>query len=209
MNLEKRIKALVDFQTKFKGIVNTEFTKLSKEQIDLRVNMYDEEAEEFLKAHRLGDKVEELDAICDEIFLTIGDAVVFGVQNDLKMKQGNVYGVTPKFLTAYSLMFADSIKRNDKESVISSIELRLGAIYAKAEALYGEDVDYILDEAMTAVEESNMSKLGDDGEPIYNEKGSKYYDPSKPEGKILKNPKTFFTPTERLSDILKNFNFIK
>ena len=42
---------------------------------------------------------------------------------------------------------------------------------------YAENMGWLLDEAMNSVHESNMSKLGEDGKPIYRE-----------DGKVLKGP---------------------
>ena len=42
---------------------------------------------------------------------------------------------------------------------------------------YAENMDWFLDEALNRVHESNMSKLGEDGKPIYRE-----------DGKVLKGP---------------------
>lgn len=81
LNIAKHIQELVEFQTSFGATHNTEFTLLPKEIVDLRINMYDEEAEEFLKFFRLNNKVEILDAISDELFLFLGDVVSFGVQS--------------------------------------------------------------------------------------------------------------------------------
>jgi predicted HAD superfamily Cof-like phosphohydrolase len=42
---------------------------------------------------------------------------------------------------------------------------------------YAENLDWDLDEALNRVHRSNMSKLGEDGEPVYRE-----------DGKVLKGP---------------------
>ena len=42
---------------------------------------------------------------------------------------------------------------------------------------YAENMNWFLDEALDRVHESNMSKLGEDGKPIYRE-----------DGKVLKGP---------------------
>ena len=209
MNLEKRILALELFQQKFKGIFNKTFTPLTEEQINLRINMYDEEAEEFLKAHRTGDIVESLDAILDEIFLIIGDSVCFGVQDKLKLLTADMYWFnSPKAVTLMSLLYSEDMKHNSEKTVIDSCNNRLNRVVCKARILYGDNANEILDKGMTVVEESNMSKLGNDGEPIYNQVDSEFYDPKKAIGKILKNPKTYFEPTERLTKILKDYGII-
>lgn len=211
MKLENRIAALKLFQTKFKGDCNDEFTKLSDEKINLRINMYDEEAEEFLKAHRTNDKVEELDAICDELFLTIGDAVCFGVHDNLLdsdiYKLNSDIGIfkSPKLITLLSLMDSEELRVNKEEVVTESCRSRINMLVRKANLLYGDKHLEIVEKGMEVVEASNMSKLGDDGEPIYNHPDHILYDEKKPIGKILKNPTTYFEPTETLTQILKEY----
>lgn len=210
MKLENRIAALKLFQTKFKGDCNDEFTKLSDEKINLRINMYDEEAEEFLKAHRTNDKVEELDAICDELFLTIGDAVCFGVHDKLCESEmykpiSNSFIRNPKLLTVACLIASEDIRENTEDAVVGSCFSRISRIVRKAKLLYGDKYLEIVEKGMEVVEASNMSKLGDDGEPIYNHPDHILYDEKKPIGKILKNPTTYFEPTEKLTKILKEY----
>ena len=53
---------------------------------------------------------------------------------------------------------------------------------------YAENMGWLLDEALNRVHESNMSKLGEDGKPIYRE-----------DGKVLKGPN--YKPPE-LSDLV-------
>lgn len=59
----------------------------------------------------------------------------------------------------------------------------------------------VIEEVFNVVVDSNMSKLDDNGRPIYNEFGSFYYDSNKPIGKILKS-KNFFSPTEKIDSII-------
>lgn len=60
--------------------------------------------------------------------------------------------------------------------------------------------DKIVD-IFNAIHESNMSKLGIDGNPVIN--GKQVFDESKPIGKILKGP-NYFTPTSQIEEILKS-----
>lgn len=60
--------------------------------------------------------------------------------------------------------------------------------------------DKIVD-IFNAIHESNMSKLGLDGNPVIN--GKQVFDESKPIGKILKGP-NYFTPTSQIEEILKS-----
>lgn len=51
-------------------------------------------------------------------------------------------------------------------------------------------------EAFNIIHDSNMSKLGDDGKPVY------YPDGHEKAGKIAKGP-NFYTPTDKLIDLLE------
>ena len=73
--------------------------------------------------------------------------------------------------------FKNAIKNNDLKEVADALTDILYVTYGAGHA-FGIDLDKCFDE----VQQSNMSKLGDDGKPIYNE-----------EGKVMKGPK-FFKP---------------
>ena len=78
----------------------------------------------------------------------------------------------------------DAIKNNDLKETIDALTDILYVTYGAGHA-FGIDLDKCFEE----VQNSNMSKLGDDGKPIYNEAG-----------KVMKGP-NYFKP-----DLLK---FIK
>ena len=76
-----------------------------------------------------------------------------------------------------------------KEFLVAESEMQVMVNVTKADALkelcdlvyvcyqYAENMGWELDKAMTRVHKSNMSKLGEDGKPIYRE-----------DGKVLKGP---------------------
>ena len=71
----------------------------------------------------------------------------------------------------------DAIKNNDLKETIDALTDILYVTYGAGHA-FGVDLDKCFEE----VQNSNMSKLGDDGKPIYNEsgkvmKGPNYYKP--------------------------------
>lgn len=207
MNLEKHIKQLEQFQQTFNSTYNTTYTDLPEDVRNLRINMFDEEAEEFLKAFRLKDEVEMLDGLCDMFFLTLGDAVSFGVQNRLHTEFTfiNLHW-NPKNLVLSCLQVSELLKKQDflsssnSEPIVSSIQSRLEDIFIISRHLYGAMAEDVLETAMDIVWASNMSKLGDDGKPVINgEKG--VLDTSKPLGKILKSS-NYWEPTEKLKELL-------
>ena len=107
------------FMTTFGQEVKTN-PDLSSEKINnLRINLINEELEEFKEAIKNNDLKEAIDALTDILYVTYGAGHAFGVN---------------------------------------------------------------LDECFDEVQRSNMSKLGEDGKPIYNElgkvmKGSNYFKP--------------------------------
>ena len=71
--------------------------------------------------------------------------------------------------------FADAIEKKDIKEVADALTDILYVTYGAGHA-FGIDLDSCFNE----VQNSNMSKLGDDGKPIYNDKG-----------KVMKGPKYF------------------
>ena len=80
--------------------------------------------------------------------------------------------------------FKEAIKNNDLKEVADALTDILYVAYGAGHA-FGINLDKCFDE----VQQSNMSKLGDNGKPIYNEAG-----------KVMKGPK-YFKPD--LSKFLK------
>ena len=80
--------------------------------------------------------------------------------------------------------FKEAIKNNDLKEAADALTDILYVTYGAGHA-FGINLDKCFDE----VQKSNMSKLGNDGKPIYNEKG-----------KVMKGPK-YFKPD--LSKFLK------
>ena len=71
--------------------------------------------------------------------------------------------------------FKEAIKNNDLKEAADALTDILYVTYGAGHA-FGVNLDKCFDE----VQQSNMSKLGDDGQPIYND-----------EGKVMKGPKYF------------------
>ena len=69
----------------------------------------------------------------------------------------------------------EAIKNNDLKEAVDALTDILYVTYGAGHA-FGVDLDKCFDE----VQRSNMSKLGEDGKPIYNESG-----------KVMKGPKYF------------------
>ena len=75
-----------------------------------------------------------------------------------------------EFLQAEGMLFMHG--RNHQEEALKELADLVYVCYQ-----YAENMNWFLDEALNRVHESNMSKLGEDGKPIYRE-----------DGKVLKGP---------------------
>tara|TARA_B100001029_G_scaffold167211_1_gene160220 strand:+ start:1661 stop:2029 length:369 start_codon:yes stop_codon:yes gene_type:complete len=71
--------------------------------------------------------------------------------------------------------FKEAMKKNDLKEVVDALTDILYVTYGAGHA-FGVNLDNCFDE----VQKSNMSKLGEDGKPIYNDAG-----------KVMKGPKYF------------------
>jgi len=86
-----------------------------------------------------------------------------------------------EFLEADGFMFKHG--QNHQEDCLKELADLVYVCYQ-----YAENMHWFLDEALNRVHESNMSKLGEDGKPIYRE-----------DGKVLKGPN--YKPPD-LSDLI-------
>ena len=75
-----------------------------------------------------------------------------------------------EFLEAEGMLFMHG--RNHQEHALKELADLVYVCYQ-----YAENMGWFLDEALNRVHESNMSKLGEDGKPVYRE-----------DGKVLKGP---------------------
>ena len=75
-----------------------------------------------------------------------------------------------EFLEAEGFLFMHGV--NHQEECLKALADLVYVCYQ-----YAENMNWFLDEALNRVHESNMSKLGEDGKPIYRE-----------DGKVLKGP---------------------
>jgi predicted HAD superfamily Cof-like phosphohydrolase len=130
----------------------TEFIRVFKASLDLRlwVKLIKEEIQEYRVASLSNDREEMLKEIADVIYVRTGFIAVLGG------------GITEGLLQEDE--FEEWVKISDDVPVVVQ----------EALDIFGED---IILEALRRVHASNMSKLGDDGKPIFRE-----------DGKVLKGP---------------------
>ena len=175
----------------------------------MRSQLILEESSEFWDANKANDLVEMVDALADLVYVCYGAALTHGVNLDasfgghkhspaevlLVVHKRNKQKVRPrptlhvlsrnmiasglnKAAVAYSKYVTEtSPAEGDPDMIRSLLTTLVSSAYFAAFSL-GVNLDAVLEE----VQRSNMSKLGEDGKPIYRE-----------DGKVLKGP-NFFTP---------------
>lgn len=173
----------------------------------MRSQLILEEASEFWEANKDNDLVEIADALADLVYVCYGAALTHGVDLDSsfgsiqespagvlksihkrsrqKVRPVPTLGVLTrksiasglnKSAVAYS-NYVMNTTNGDPDQIRSILTTIVSSAYFASFA-FGIDLDDVLSE----VQRSNMSKLGEDGKPIYRE-----------DGKVLKGP-NFFEP---------------
>lgn len=173
----------------------------------MRSELILEEASEFWDANKANDLVEMADALADLVYVAYGAAITHGVDVDAsfgghketpaevlrvvhrrqrqKIRPIPTLNVLSRNMTASGLnktaVAYDNYVRHTLEGNPDQIRALLTTIISSAYfAAFSLGID--LDDVLEEVQRSNMSKLGEDGKPIYRE-----------DGKVLKGP-NFFTP---------------
>lgn len=82
--MEKQLNQLEQFQKAFGGLCNEEPTLIPRENWLLRLNLSQEELDEYKDACEDENIVEVFDSILDRLFLAFGDAVEHGLQGVLE-----------------------------------------------------------------------------------------------------------------------------
>jgi predicted HAD superfamily Cof-like phosphohydrolase len=185
----------------------------------LRIELIREESEELETATNEDDLIEVVDALADILYVTYGAAVAHGINIDFVLgltdhtsparlinlaleAEGAPLPSAPRFIKEVLLheipVLQEAVKSyNAASNALNVKELQnsltkiIFTCYALSARL-GVDIDDVLQE----VQRSNMSKLGEDGKPIYRES----------DGKVLKGP-NFFTPD--ITKILENQGWVK
>lgn len=152
----------------------------------LRINLIDEEVNELMKKGYLHKNfVEVIDALADIVYVAAGAAHTHGLKLDLDIERplfdfvqhdtdfSEGLSVSLEFMEL-NVRYTFALDTDTQKELLEDI-IRLS--YKTADR-YGVDLDEVLDE----VHRSNLSKLDENGNPIYS-----------PEGKVLKG-KNFFVP---------------
>lgn len=166
----------------------------------LRFRLIKEEFGELLDAIEDCDIIEVADALGDIEYVVVGAALVFGIaaqvtqmfrEVDESLLDGALdLETNPLTLKeGHELMLKDirnQILTNDTEALIESLASVLALVRYTADH-YELDIDRVIN----AIHTSNMTKLGEDGKPIFRE-GDR---------KVMKGP-NYRTPTEDINRIV-------
>jgi predicted HAD superfamily Cof-like phosphohydrolase len=162
---------------------------------DLRYKLIAEELQELDDAIADSNLVEIADALGDIVYVVYGAAITFGLDLD-----NPPYPVDDEFLgqahSSYNLLLSDfgsslaiELKKGLDKEDLYDVEVILGTILSSA--IGAADVLGLpLDEIVTAIHRSNLTKLGADGRPIYNDYN-----------KVVKGP-NYLPPTEDIKRLL-------
>ena len=178
-------------------------------ELVMRSQLILEEASEFWEANHNNDLIEMADALADLVYVCYGAALTHGInldksfggtaespaellktihrKNRLKIRtaptlavitrKGIASGINKSAVAYSNYVTTVNPEEGNPDQLRSILTTLVSSAYFAAFSL-GIDLDDVLSE----VQRSNMSKLGEDGKPIYRE-----------DGKVLKGP-NFFTP---------------
>lgn len=192
---------VLEFQTAFKAVIR-DTPKIDVPEKDFRYKLIAEEIDELAEALANDDLVEVADAFGDIIYVTYGAAITFGVEIESLVEMARLLAKDMDLYTKATNAFFSSegretILRLLSESIETGnprlVQATLTTIIVSVE--YAADIMNIpLAKVVDAIHESNMSKLGEDGQPIYVDYGNG-------DSKVGKGP-NYKTPTEDIKRIL-------
>lgn len=187
-----------EFHETFRAAVGTE-PSISTGFETLRVALIAEEVNETLLAIMTNDEVEFADGLGDLDYVIEGAAITFGIQIDpaiLKhsrdaIKKDNYVELIGHLVLGVRglnefLMPSDTYPEDYRLRYVQACLTNLKSLVWEI----AERAKLPLEQIIEVIHESNMSKLGADGHPIFRE-----------DGKILKGP-SFFTPTAKIKELL-------
>lgn len=157
----------------------------------LRIDLFEEELFETLKASFDDDAVEFADGLGDMVYILWGTALEYGLWKTLQRAYIKSDVGSAHILDAWGKLRTAETK-DDLAGVHYLLSVLLGVVYASAKAQ-----DIPLDDVVEAIHASNMSKLVA-GKPVINDGVLR---PDLPVGKVLKGP-DYFKPTAKISVLL-------
>lgn len=148
----------------------------------LRLELVKEEFKELKEAHESGNIEHIAKEACDLLYVVLGGRLEFGYYADLK----TVFHIVPNNIETLE-RWVDYFLKYASPDAFSEIEYALLAYLKKA------GLSPYFDRCFDEVHRSNMSKLDDNGKPIYRE-----------DGKALKGPNYSPADLSFLTEVTKN-----
>lgn len=199
MQKSEFVTSLLEFHQTYGAVWNSQWTVPNEETRLLRYRLLEEELKEFISEAMAKEMnpVEVLDAVVDMIYIYFGTVIAFGMQDRIDIHPTEEYGEIYSSETNWTpLVFELSFKIIDEaDDLLDTTDLE--EIVVLLESIWNSimmisdiyKLTPVIPAAFIEVHSSNMSKLGEDGKPIYRE-----------DGKILKGP-NYFKP-----DLYKIYN---
>lgn len=174
---------VLEFHKTYDCVVRTS-PQIDVPEKELRVELIREEFEELKQALKDNDLVEIADALGDLEYVIEGAAITFGLElNNISPEPGHA---SVELIEEGLELLKVAVSNNNSSEVLVALIWLQTTVRNLAEFL-----EIPLDDIIQVIHDSNMSKLGEDGQPIYRES----------DRKVLKGP-NFFTPTEKIKEIL-------
>lgn len=181
-----------EFHETYRAAVGTE-ASLSTGFEALRLALVTEETLETFEAFMTRDEVEYADGLGDLDYVIEGAAITFGMVLDAPEYIDVVGELEYPELLGHLLLgvrfIHEIVETEGFPEDIESMQASLSTLKAIVWEIADRD-EVPLSEIIEAIHESNMSKLGADGMPIFRE-----------DMKVLKGP-NYFTPTAKIKEIL-------
>lgn len=211
--IQKMIEQVREFQKAFNLTNNDTPTEISQEEVKLRYDLFIEEYEEYLEGYEAEKKgleyfttkkgeyvntfVYKVDAIIDMLYIAYGTIVTHGYDfSDYEYQSENWKSEKGTLKSIETIIYQYLIPK--ESTLYNDVYIQILLDWLLDLANHNDILDK-LPELFEEVQNSNMSKLDDNKQPIINAIDSEYYDPNKPIGKVLKS-KNFFEP--KLKEIL-------
>lgn len=182
---------VAEFHHAFGQLVASEPMLPDQNVRDLRIRLLREEYDEYVAAEADDDLVEIADALADMVYIACGTAVSYGVAPDEYdppfnddhpavpvLRDDKLRSALSRMLSKDFHAYLNAEASNDLEAIRDALLMLIACVYGTA-FIYSIPLTDVLNE----VHRSNMSKLGEDGKPIYRE-----------DGKVLKGPN--YTPPD-------------
>lgn len=184
--MNKQLKMVRDFHTAFNYVQAPadceELLHMSDKVRFARMSFINEEFAELLLERAKSSKVGQLDAVVDLAYFALGTLAIIGSEV-LEPELAYAVPVSDQeehpFLLLInclgdlnlSLGFMEMVEEGDQDEAFLSVVQQLSNIYRCCMHYAEEQINCDFYGAFDEVQRSNMSKLGADGLPIYNEAG--------------------------------------